>query len=448
MHANPRCTLNRLRIWLFTFLAVSGCSMPHVVVVGGGPAGMAAAIEASEGLRVTLVEREDALGGMVRYASGISAILEEEGLRAWNEQAGTLNPARDRYARDARSMVIAWTAGLGAHWVPAQTGPQHGVELFVPEGRGQRLVEVLERTLRDRGVEILLGVGVERVEAGRRFEVGLADGRVLSARAVLLATGGYMGNVDMVRERVDLEGAPLLRGSPVTVDGNGFLLALGLGARERLPARVELYAHGIPDARDPERALMIMEGEAAWPIDAGGRPFPWARSSRGDSGRLLLEQGGGKGWLIVDDVGQTKVILRDPVNSRSYRLSNAPARPSARSENLAGIAARLSVPVEALEAGLVEEGRVPDASHPLRRDRPFLAYPLQLTTAKGLTGIESDLEGRALNAAGRPIRGLYVAGELGAFGHPYDGVAMDSTMIPGAILTGRVVGRTLLSDLD
>lgn len=411
---------------------------------------MAAAIEAASGptaAEVTLVEREDRLGGMVLYASGLTAVVEGSALERWDEQAGTENLARERYARDLRPEVIEWTEELGQRWVPAQTSSEEGVRLLVPEGRGPHLIEVMEKRLDALGVRVLRSTSVLSIERGRRFKARLSDGEELVARGLILATGGYMGNTEMVRERMELGQAPLLRGSPKRVDGNGFSLATALGAEERLPAVLELYAHGIPDARDPERAIMIMECNEAWPIDSLGRPFPAVRSSRGDSGRALLEQGGGAGWLIADDIGRTNVILRDPENTRSSRLSSAPVRPVAETRELAELASALQVPLEALERGLAAQGTEPTPERPLRPGRSYAAWAIQLTTAKGLTGIDTDLDGRALDAEGRPISGLFVAGELSAFGHPYDGVPLDSTMIAGAILTGRVAGRALVQDL-
>ena len=70
----------------------------------------------------------------------------------------------------------------------------------------------------------------------------------------------------------------------------------------------------------------------------------------------------------------------------------------------------------------------------LRRERVF-----------DLTGLVVDLDGRVLNAAGAPVPGLFAAGELTGFGDAYDGHPVDSTMVAGAILTGRAAGKQAAS---
>jgi len=47
---------------------------------------------------------------------------------------------------------------------------------------------------------------------------------------------------------------------------------------------------------------------------------------------------------------------------------------------------------------------------------PLVAVRLWILTRKTLGGIETDLEGRALGDDGRPIPGLFAAGEVAGFG--------------------------------
>lgn len=76
---------------------------------------------------------------------------------------------------------------------------------------------------------------------------------------------------------------------------------------------------------------------------------------------------------------------------------------------------------------------------------PLIAVRLWVVTRKSLGGIQTDLSGRALDAAGRPIAGLYAAGEAAGFGgggaHGYN--ALEGTFLGGCLFTGRTVGRAL-----
>ena len=59
-------------------------------------------------------------------------------------------------------------------------------------------------------------------------------------------------------------------------------------------------------------------------------------------------------------------------------------------------------------------GRAAQDPRPVRR--PLVAVRLNILTRKTLGGLQTDLHGRVLNAAGQPIAGLYAAGEVAGFG--------------------------------
>jgi predicted oxidoreductase len=74
---------------------------------------------------------------------------------------------------------------------------------------------------------------------------------------------------------------------------------------------------------------------------------------------------------------------------------------------------------------------------------PMIAVKLHVLTRKSLGGIETDLDGRALDADGTVIPGLYAAGEASGFGgggvHGYR--ALEGTFLGGCLFSGRQAGR-------
>ncbi|MFC7789648.1 FAD-binding dehydrogenase [Microbacterium sp. MAHUQ-60] len=74
---------------------------------------------------------------------------------------------------------------------------------------------------------------------------------------------------------------------------------------------------------------------------------------------------------------------------------------------------------------------------------PMIAVKLHVLTRKSLGGIRTDLDGRALDAAGAPVPGLYAAGEASGFGgggmHGYR--ALEGTFLGGCLFSGRQAGR-------
>ncbi|MFC7534079.1 FAD-binding dehydrogenase [Actinoplanes sp. GCM10030250] len=74
---------------------------------------------------------------------------------------------------------------------------------------------------------------------------------------------------------------------------------------------------------------------------------------------------------------------------------------------------------------------------------PLVAAKLNILTRKTLGGLQTDLQGRVLDASGAPIPGLYAAGEVAGFGgggiHGYR--SLEGTFLGGCLFSGRQAGR-------
>jgi uncharacterized protein len=74
---------------------------------------------------------------------------------------------------------------------------------------------------------------------------------------------------------------------------------------------------------------------------------------------------------------------------------------------------------------------------------PLIAVRLHILTRKTLGGLQTDLDSRVIGADGRPVSGLYAAGEVAGFGgggvHGY--AALEGTFLGGCIFSGRAAGR-------
>lgn len=340
-------------LWL---LACTG--RPTVAIVGAGPAGLAAAIEAATRADVVLYEGEELVGGSARFAKAITTL----------DLAGE-REAPSRYRRQVEPMVIEWTTALGVSWSPAP-GSTEDEPLLWPLGGGPALVGALERQARALGVELRLG---QRVA-----ELPKAD-------AVIVATGGIMGDVEAFREWAGLPAGTLLRGAPKHADGNGWALMPDAAFDE---PRWLVYPHGTPGPEGVARMVLGADGLA---LDQGGE----LQGPRGDQGNA---------WALQPSVHTLTVSTPGEVALLDWEMG---------------------------------------------RSEPFSTGSLTLypTTAKTLSGVTTDPEGRVLNASGEHIEGLYAAGEVNGFHDVYAEHVVDSTMVAGAILSGRVTARAVLEDL-
>ncbi|WP_432157396.1 FAD-binding dehydrogenase [Streptomyces sp. bgisy153] len=74
---------------------------------------------------------------------------------------------------------------------------------------------------------------------------------------------------------------------------------------------------------------------------------------------------------------------------------------------------------------------------------PLIGVKLHVLTRKTLGGIQTDLDSRTLGTDGRPVEGLYAAGEVAGFGgggvHGYN--ALEGTFLGGCLFSGRAAGR-------
>jgi predicted oxidoreductase len=78
-----------------------------------------------------------------------------------------------------------------------------------------------------------------------------------------------------------------------------------------------------------------------------------------------------------------------------------------------------------------------------RRAGPLIAIREHVISRKSMGGLQTDLEGRVLGENGRPVEGLFAAGEASGFGGGgMNGKrGLEGTFLGGGILSGRIAGR-------
>ncbi|MBU9720130.1 MULTISPECIES: FAD-binding dehydrogenase [Bacillaceae] len=83
------------------------------------------------------------------------------------------------------------------------------------------------------------------------------------------------------------------------------------------------------------------------------------------------------------------------------------------------------------------------------KNGPLIAVRLNILSRKTLGGLQTDLSGRVLNETGKPVPGLYAAGEVSGFGgggvHGYR--SLEGTFLGGCLFTGRVAGRAIAEEM-
>ena len=207
-----------------------------LIVIGGGAAGMMAALFAArEGLRVTLVERNEKLGKKI-YITGKGRCNLTNMADMDDFMKSIIRNPRFLYTAFSR-LDNAQTIELFEHLgVPIKI--ERGQRAFPESDRASDINRALERGLQQANVKIIYNARVESIlldDQGAASGVTLEDGRKFMADAVILATGGLS-----------------YASTGSTGDGHRIAKSLGHGLQEMLPA------------------LCAIETAEDWPHDLSG----------------------------------------------------------------------------------------------------------------------------------------------------------------------------------
>ena len=225
-----------------------------VLVVGGGGAGLAAAIEArSLGAKVILIEKNPELGGTTAWSIGsFTATQTPQQLAAGikddpdahfadmpkfsGPHADRDNPALRRIFVDHANETLRWLMALGVEFYGPMPEPPHTkarMHNVLPNSRAY--IVRLGRHARKIGVDVRCGVRATRflTDDGRVTGVA-ADGPSgpveIAARATVLASGDYAASENLKAKYISEEISRVDAMNP-TATGDGHEMAFPLGAR-------------------------------------------------------------------------------------------------------------------------------------------------------------------------------------------------------------------------
>jgi len=158
-----------------------------VVVVGGGAAGMMAAITAGRGgADVTILEKNPRVGRKILATGNGRCNFTNVNLGINNYHGQNPKFAYTALTRFDVIKTIEFFERLGiSHKV------EEGGKVFPASNQASSVLDVLRYELAECGVEVLCEAAVTGIrKAGRRFVLDLEDGRGVKADRVIIATGG------------------------------------------------------------------------------------------------------------------------------------------------------------------------------------------------------------------------------------------------------------------
>lgn len=462
-----------------------------VIVIGGGIAGISAALEAANhGAQVLVIEMNSVAGGHAVKAGGLALVdtplqrskgfrdspdIAYRDLMAWGEDA---DPAWVRfYAENAGPQVHDWLEAMGVKFTIVLDTPEDSVPRF-HFTRGAAInviVPMMREALRHHRIgfawnaeatEILQEEGAVAGVRTRNTRNGAR--RIYRAPAVVIATGGFESDLLRVREFWPADLPPperLLIGAGQYARGSGLRLAEPLGARLTRLDHQAIFVNGLPDPRDAagEHGLLVQNPAAIW-VDATGRRFTNEDAASKVTDRAVLKNAPATHWLIFDAEGAKRLAIRGAAwltaSSIRKEILDNPVLVK-RGRSLAELAATAGLPADALadtvmrynrfiERGMdTDFGRIgPGTGAPLPiRTPPFYAIQLYPMTRKSMGGLAIDREARVLDGAQRPIPGLFACGEVTGVAGINGRFGGSGTFLGPSVLIGRVAGRSAVAFL-
>lgn len=467
-----------------------------VVVVGYGAAGAAAAIEAHDhGAKVLVIEKNSYGGGATYISSGSIATVANresaidhyhklcqgrtprsifeayvdglEQIPAWIESNGGKLEYFDlpsyefpvTYSGSAYPRVVG-AQGVGRRIRVVSLESNQEKEIY---GGGGDLWDFLSLNVETRAIPILFEstvVAIKRSAEGRYIDceytqTHMPGTRTVRTNALCLTAGGYAHDHDELRESI---GSPVQSLAPLEVsNGNSIGLARQIGAhiwhRENI---VATYGYNLPG--EPIPALARLHTKRFVIVDQQGRRFVNESCLEYHTATPLLLQAdpiSGRQeripcYIIFDDTGRRGgPIGYYPLVEWSDDNRDEVAKGwIKKAESIYQLAKAIRVPAEtlartiqshnAIEVGNRDAfGRV--ATQEAAVDKaPFYAIPVHPVSFCTLGGPKRDSQSRIIGIDGRPLRGIYGAGELGSiWANLYPGAGM----IGEALVFGRIAGK-------
>ena len=425
-----------------------------VIVVGGGGAGMSAATRLAQlGKSVILVEKSGFLGGAISVSGGNQVVMGSQlqidnGVADDSVESMVADFEANGANKNNKEILTLFAENVGAttDWLVANCGItfeeglhqlgeySHNRELAYTGG-GAGFAEAMRKAVEEAGVQVLLNTKAESLIADNGTVTGVKAASsdadyTLTAGDVVLATGGYGANKDMLTDEMK----SALYYGPASSTGEGIQMAQAVGAQTANMEYGKRYPNGIEVSEGMAKST-IAGNIVGWTMSAilvnkdGNRVVNEKASNR----TILeeeLKQEGGELYLLLDaetfEAWKAKLAPAgiSDADIEKYLEANGTTTPVfAHGETLEEAAAAAGINADNLKAtvekynGFVAKGSDDDfgraASYLTKTigEGPYYIVEQKPRFATTMGGLVINTSMQVLNEAGEPISGLYAAGE-------------------------------------
>ena len=282
---------------------------------------------------------------------------------------------------------------------------------------GSYMIPLLEENCKKAGVQILLNTTANEIltdangaAAGIKATGSTGETVTVNAKAVVLTTGGFGANLDMV-----VKYKPELKGFMTTnapgIQGQGIEMAQAIGA-----ATVDMDQIQIHPTVEANTAALITEGlrgDGAVLINAEGKRFIDEVGTRDVVSAAEIAQTGSYSWLVVDQAMADASSVIQGYIKKGYTVTGATYEELGKAM---GVDAAAFAETMDKWNGYVEAKNDPDFgrtsfANPLNT-APYYAVKVTAGVHHTMGGLKINANTEVLNEKGEVIPGLFAAGEV------------------------------------
>lgn len=426
-----------------------------IVVVGGGPSGLAAAITAKQinkDANIILVEKMDILSGNGKFDMNFYDLINSEAQKAAGNEKWTVNQvenfieakstAGDTMERvevwaEQENVLDAWLRDMGVELNDNYGAMNHMAEK--DQYAGEVIQAGMEQCALDLGIDIRTGTkGIDLImEDGRCTGVNVENNNkesyAIKAQNTIIATGGFCSSKELLAEYAP--GYEVLNTSnQMGTTGDFVKVFEDNGFKLEQMDNVRVFPNIIVPRRDltggADLSLLVnKEGQRFISENAGGLNL----------GTTIQAQTDGAVFSITDQTGYDSFYrIRKHVNLGYYSQGETLAElAEALGIDPAGLEQTVADFNAAAEAGEEDPLLEAAASRPLDAEGPY--YGVRIEAANHMTkgGVSCNEKAQVLYEDGTPVEGLYASGE----------VTWQSGGYSQSVCFGRVAGEQAVETL-
>lgn len=453
-----------------------------ILIVGGGGAGFTAAIEALSigNNSVIVLEKMSFGGGNTRMSGGEYAapgnwVQLADGITKDSKELffNDIYEAGGKKGKPELIRILAENALSNAYWLMDFVGVDykdyqswyggHSLSRTLwPIGDGPKYVDTLIDKAEELGADVHYNTRAQELlqdSSGKVIGVRAKRGDktidYIAEKGVILATGGFGANVEM-RMKYDNRWKSLDENIPTTnspaIVGDGLIMAEAIGANLVGLGDIQLYPINNPATGNYYFIDYARINSNALLLNQEGKRFVDEKETRDNISEAMLGQTDAKAYELIDSR-----VIREMNLEHIYEneLAKCYEQGVLVKGSLEDCSDYFNLPIDEVKKTIstynrfAKEGKDIDFNRtehlgPIE-EGPYFMFSCIVSVHHTMGGVEIDEQARVIDKEGKPIKGLYAAGEV--TGGIHGSNRLGSLSIPDTVTFGRIAARSASSRL-